>query len=111
MANLNSLQELQQIGQSVWLDNISRGIITSGELQRLIGIGVTGLTSNPTIFEKAISGSGDYDDALIKLAKDGKSAEDIYNTLVVEDIQSAADVLRSVYDRTDGADGFGINHR
>ena len=102
----NSVQQLKNLGQSVWYDNMRRGLITSGELQRLIDLGVSGLTSNPTIFEKAIAGSNDYDKALMELADSGKSTEDIYEALVIEDIQAAADLLRPVFDRTGGADGF-----
>ena len=102
----NSLQKLQALGQSVWYDNMRRGLITSGELRRLMGLGVSGLTSNPTIFEKAIAGSNDYDEALLKLAESDKSTEEIYESLVIEDIQAAADLLRPVFDRSDGADGF-----
>ena len=102
----NSIQELQSLGQSVWYDNMRRGLITSGELQRLIDLGVSGLTSNPTIFEKAIAGSNDYDEALQELAGSDASTEEIYETLVIEDIKAAADLLRRVFDRTGGADGF-----
>ena len=99
------LQQLQGLGQSAWYDNIRRGLIKSGGLERLIEMGVSGLTSNPTIFEKAIGGSTDYDDALISLAGSG-STEEVLEALAVEDIQDAADLLRSVYDRTDGDDGY-----
>ena len=102
----NSLQELQKLGQSVWFDNIRRGFIKSGELQRLIDLGVSGLTSNPSIFEKAITGSADYDDALLDLALGGGGATEIFESLAIEDIQDAADLLRPVYDRAGGADGF-----
>ena len=102
----NSIQQLQNIGQAVWYDNMRRGLITSGELQRLIDLGVSGLTSNPTISEKAIAGSNDYDQALLELAESDKSTDGIYEALVIEDIQSAADLLRPVFDRTSGADGF-----
>ena len=102
----NPVQQIKRLGQSVWLDNIRRGMITSGELQRLIEVGVSGLTSNPTIFEKSISGSTDYDDALVELAQAGKSALEIYEALTIEDIQATANLLRPVYDRTDGADGY-----
>ena len=102
----NPVQETQKLGQSVWYDNIRRGLLVSGELQRLIDMGVTGLTSNPTIFEKAISDSTDYDDALIALAREGKSISEIYETLAIEDIRRATDLLSPVYDRTDGADGY-----
>ena len=69
----NPVQEVQRLGQSIWYDNIRRGLIMSGELQRLIDLGVSGVTCNPTIFEKAIAGSTDYDEALIKLAVDDKN--------------------------------------
>ena len=67
----NTVQQAQQIGQSMWYDNIRRGLLTSGEMQRLIDLGITGLTSNPTIFEKAIAGSTDYDEAMRALARAG----------------------------------------
>jgi len=102
----NAIQDAQNLGQSVWYDNIRRGMIESGELQRLIDLGVTGLTSNPTIFQKAIADSDDYDEAMLELAGEGKSDHEIYEALVVGDIRSVADLLRPVYDRTDGADGF-----
>ena len=102
----NSLQALRQLGQSVWYDNMYRALIGSGELQRLIDSGVTGLTSNPTIFEKAVSSGDDYDDSLIAYAKDGLTPEDAFEALAIEDIQAAADLLRPVYEDTGGADGF-----
>ena len=102
----NSIQDVRAIGQSVWYDNIRRGLIESGELQRLIDLGVTGLTSNPTIFQKAIAESSDYDEALETLAAGGSSVDQIYESLTVEDIQAAADLLRPVYDETDAADGY-----
>jgi transaldolase/glucose-6-phosphate isomerase len=102
----NSIQRVNELGQSFWYDNIRRGLIEAGELKRLIDLGVSGLTSNPTIFEKAIAGSTDYDSALLELATEGKSATEIYEDLVMEDIRAAADLLRPVYERTDGADGY-----
>lgn len=102
----NPVQELGKLGQSVWLDNVYRGLITSGDLQRLIDTGVTGLTSNPTIFQKAISGSSDYDEAMIGHAEGGKDAEAVFEALAVEDIESVAGLLAPVYHRTAGADGF-----
>ena len=102
----NPIQQLNQLGQSVWYDNIRRAFIKSGELARLIQLGVSGLTSNPTIFEKAIAGSTDYDDALAELAEAGKSLNEIYESLVIEDIRSVADLLSPIYDRTAGADGY-----
>ena len=102
----NRVQEVQRLGQSIWYDNIGRGLIHSGELQRLIDLGVSGVTSNPTIFEKAIAGSTDYDDALVALAKEDRSAQELFETLAIADIQAAADLLRPIYDRTEGADGY-----
>ena len=102
----NAIQGLQALGQSVWYDNIERGQIASGELQRLIDVGITGLTSNPTIFNKAISGSTDYDDALTELARAGKDSSEIYETLAMEDIRAVADLLRPAYERTNGDDGY-----
>jgi len=106
---MNPTKALQEHGQSLWLDYIQRSLITSGALQRLIDEdGVTGLTSNPTIFEKAIAGSTDYDDAIRKrLEADPEIAlQSLYEGLVVEDIQMAADLLRPIYEQTDGMDGF-----
>lgn len=103
----NPLVDLLECGQSVWYDNIRRGLIMSGELQRLIHEdGVRGLTSNPAIFEKAISGSDDYAGTLRALASSGKSALEIYEQIAVEDIQWAADLLLPVFESSDGRDGF-----
>ena len=102
----NAIEELMKLGQSVWFDQIGRGLIKSGELQRLVELGVSGLTSNPTIFEKAITSSADYDDALIERAREGKNAAEIFEAVATEDIRDAADLLRPVYDQTGGADGF-----
>jgi transaldolase len=103
----NPLLQLQQFGQSVWLDLLSRHMLMSGELRQLIEEdGLRGETSNPTIFEKAIDESHDYDDAIRALIGQGKSAAEIYQALTVEDIQRAADLFRPVYDRLDGRDGF-----
>ncbi|MDO8490923.1 MAG: transaldolase [Dehalococcoidia bacterium] len=103
---MNAVQQARQLGQSVWLDYIRRGLLKSGELKELVGMGVSGLTANPTILEKAIAGSTDYDDALADLARHGKSAGQIYDALAIEDIQAVADLLRPVYDRTSTADGY-----
>ena len=102
----NSIKELKALGQSVWFDNIYRGLITSGELQRLVDLGVTGLTSNPTIFEKAVSGTSDYDDSMLARSRDGDDANGVFEALAMEDIRAAADLLKPVYDSTGGADGF-----
>ena len=98
---------VQQLGQSIWLDNISRGVLQDGTFERLIREeGVTGVTSNPTIFEKAITGSADYDAALRRLVGEGAAPGEIFEALADDDLRRAADLLRPVYDRTDGADGF-----
>jgi transaldolase len=103
----NPLLKLESFGQSIWLDFISRGMLDSGELLRLINEdGVTGVTSNPSIFEKAIAESSDYDDTIRSLAREGKSAAEIYEELVVEDIRRTADLFRPLYDRMEGRDGF-----
>ena len=105
-AKASAVKELKRIGQSLWLDNIRRQLITSGELARLRDSGVSGVTSNPTIFEKAVSGSSDYDEALVRMTNAGRKPEEILWDLMVEDIQAAADVFRPVHDKTKGADGF-----
>jgi transaldolase/glucose-6-phosphate isomerase len=104
----NPLLEIQQYGQSVWYDNIRRSLITSGELQSLVdNDGLMGLTSNPAIFEKAIGGSTDYDEALQALARQpGMDAKMLYEHLAIEDIQMAADVMAPVYARTHKRDGY-----
>src|SRR5947207_12444965 len=103
----NPLAELAKVGQSVWYDQMERRLVTSGELQRMIDEDdLRGLTSNPTIFEKAISGSNDYDAQLRGLAAQNKSKEEIYDELTIEDIGNAADVFRPVYDKYKGGDGF-----
>lgn len=103
---LNSIQELGRLGQSVWYDNMYRSLITSGELERLVEMGVTGLTSNPTIFQKAISSGSEYDDSLVKHASRGLNPEQLFEALATEDIRAAADILRPVYERSGGSDGF-----
>ena len=103
----NPLVQLARYGQSFWLDNISRDLISSGRLSRLIEEdGLKGMTSNPAIFEKAIMGSTDYDDDIGLLAAQGRNAVEIYEALAVADIRQAADRLSAVYDATDGADGY-----
>jgi len=103
----NPLVDLWSQGQSFWYDNIRRGLIMSGQLQRLItDDGLRGMTSNPAIFEKAISGSDDYSGALHTLARSGKSPLEIYEAIAIEDIQWAADLLRPVYQSSQGRDGF-----
>ena len=103
----NPLVELHSLGQSVWFDSISRRLIVSGELLSLIeNDGLRGLTSNPAIFEKAISGSSDYTQALRALARTGKDAKEIYEAIAIEDIQWVADLLKPVYDSSAGRDGY-----
>ena len=101
-----AIEKLREIGQSVWYDNVSRGMIKSGELQSLIDVGVTGLTSNPTIFHKAIAESSDYDASLTALVRAGKSPAEVFEAIGIADIQSAADLLRPIFDDTHGSDGY-----
>ncbi|SEO62543.1 transaldolase [Nitrosovibrio sp. Nv6] len=106
---MNPLEQLLQCGQSIWLDSISRDLINSGELQRLVTDDkLRGLTSNPTIFEQAMTRGHSYDDALRQLlrADDKQSDKALFEALAVEDIRMAADVLRPVYDEADGGDGY-----
>ena len=103
---MSNLEQLSKLGQAVWFDYIRRSFITSGELQKLVDQGVRGVTSNPAIFEKAIAGSADYDQDLNILVEAGKSVEEIYETLTLEDIRRAADILRPVYDQSNGEDGY-----
>jgi transaldolase len=103
------LLELHERGQSVWLDHISRPLITGGELQRRVERdGVTGVTSNPTIFAKALAGSSDYDDAVKRIVRGRRAISNtaLAERLMIEDVQMAADVLRPVFDGTQGGDGF-----
>ena len=103
----NRLTELAQFGQSVWLDNIRRDLLTTGALKRMVEQdGLGGVTSNPAIFEKAIVGSNEYSDFLAELQADKNlDAKAIYEHIAIRDIQDAADVLRVVYDRTNRRDG------
>src|SRR6516162_2094172 len=105
---MNPVKELEKHGQSVWLDFLARGFIAKGDLKQLIdNDGVKGVTSNPSIFEKAIAASDEYDASIGKALKRGdKPVAELFETVAVEDIQSAADVLRPVYDRLNGHDGF-----
>jgi len=101
------LAALTAAGTSVWLDQIRRGMIESGELARMVQEdSLRGVTSNPAIFEKAILGSADYDEDMAEAANEGLSAREVYRRLAVRDVQLAADVLRGVYDDTDGYDGY-----
>jgi transaldolase len=104
---MNRLRLLEARGQSVWQDNITRGQLKSGGLKKLIDEdGISGVTTNPSIFQKAIGGSSDYDDSIAKLTREGKDVATILDTLIVEDVRSAADQLRPVWERTNGHDGF-----
>src|SRR5207237_2139993 len=103
----NPLAELAKVGQSVWYDQMERTLITTGQLKKMIEQDdLRGMTSNPTIFEKAIAGSEDYDAQLRQLASQNKSRDEIYDQLVLKDIADAADIFRPVYDRCKGDDGF-----
>jgi transaldolase/glucose-6-phosphate isomerase len=103
----NRLVEIMKLGQSIWYDNIRRAMLTTGDLKKKIEEDdLRGVTSNPTIFEKAITGSTDYDEQLRQLVQAGKGVSEIYEDLVVEDIGNAADTLKPVYDKTDGIDGY-----
>ncbi len=106
---MNPLQELRVRGQSVWLDYIRHGLIAGGGLRTLIDQdGIRGVTSNPTIFERAIDSGTDYDPGIAELfaRKPQATARDLYDKLAIEDVQHAADVLRPTYEATEGADGF-----
>src|ERR671938_1233154 len=99
----NHLVEVMQLGQSIWYDNIRRAMLDAGDLAKKVEEDdLRGVTSNPTIFEKAITGSTDYDEQMRTLVQQGASVQEIYEALVLEDIADAADILRPVYDRTDG---------
>ena len=103
----NPLIELEAMGQSIWLDNLTRGAIRGGGLARLMAEdGLTGVTSNPTIFQKAMTAGTDYDAQIQELAVAGQDANAIYEALAIADIRGAADVLRPAFDRTEGTDGF-----
>src|SRR5215469_3588093 len=93
-----TLQQLLELGQSPWYDNIRRSLITTGELQRLIDLGIRGMTTNPTYFEKAIGHSDEYDEQLRALVAAGNDTPAIYEALVVQDIRNCADIPRPIYD-------------
>ena len=105
--NENPVKKLQALGQSVWLDNLSRNLLNSGQLKKWVDSGVTGITSNPTIFQKALAGSRDYDDSLrVFLAKGIRDDRELFFHLAIEDISRAADLLWPVYEATGGRDGY-----
>ena len=104
---MNTLIELLKCGQSYWLDNLTRGKITTGELKKRVDEqGLRGITSNPSIFNKAISSGQDYDGHITGLVKEGKNPLQIYDALTIKDVQDACDILNTVYDQSDGTDGF-----
>ena len=104
---MTATQQLREMGQNLWLDNITRGLLTSGTLRRYIGeFSVTGLTSNPTIFDHAIKNSHDYDDAIRQKVRESKSGEALFFELALEDLRQAADLFRPIHDQTNGVDGW-----
>lgn len=104
---MKATQILRDMGQSIWLDNITRGLLTSGTLRRYIQeFSVTGLTSNPTIFDHALKNSHDYDDAIRQKLEEGKSAEALFFELALEDLRQAAELFRPIHDQTNGVDGW-----
>jgi transaldolase len=105
--NTSPLTKLESYGQSLWMDFLRRGMLKSGQLERLIADdGLAGITSNPSIFEKAIAGSHDYDESIRVLALEGRNEKEIYEALTVDDMREAADCFRALYDQTSGGDGF-----
>src|SRR6476469_6039612 len=104
---MKATQDLHDLGQSLWLDNITRNLLKTGVLRRYIDeLSVTGLTSNPTIFDHAIKNSSDYDTAIKAKLDAGKSGEDLFFELALEDINAAADLFRPIHERTAGVDGW-----
>ncbi|NEQ28914.1 MAG: transaldolase, partial [Microcoleus sp. SIO2G3] len=103
----NHLLEIKQYGQSIWMDNLTRDLIQSGELKKMVEEqGICGITSNPAIFEKAIAGNAIYDQDIEAGIREGLPTYQIYESLVFDDIRHACDILRPVYDATDGLDGY-----
>lgn len=104
---MKSTRTLHNLGQSIWLDNITRNLLNTGILRRYIDeLSVTGLTSNPTIFDHAIKNSSDYDDAIKRKTREGKSGDQLFLELALEDLTQAADLFRPIFDRTCGVDGW-----
>ncbi len=104
---MNATKELHNLGQSLWLDNITRDLLNQGTLKRYIEeLSVTGLTSNPTIFDQAIKNSSAYDAAIVEGLEDGKSGEDLFFELALDDLERAADLFDPIHDRTNGVDGW-----
>ncbi|MBC8145695.1 MAG: transaldolase, partial [bacterium] len=102
----NPLEALHAHGQSIWYDFISRDFIASGKMKALVDRGVRGMTSNPTIFEKAISKGSDYDKQISTLSRAGKQTDEIATELFITDVRNACDVMRPVFDSSNGTDGF-----
>jgi len=100
------MNQLAELGQSIWLDYISRPMLETGQLKERIADGLRGMTSNPSIFNSAIGSTNDYDDHIVTLKGEGKSTFEIYDELTIRDIQDAADCFKSVYESTDGLDGY-----
>jgi hypothetical protein len=103
---MTKIHDLINLGQSIWFDYIRRSFTKNGDLQKLLDQDARGVTSNPAIFEKAIAGSSDYDADINRLVGEGKSVGEIYETLALEDIAQAADLLRPLYDESSGGDGY-----
>src|SRR5215469_16494403 len=104
---MKATQILHNLGQSLWLDNITRDLLNNGTLEHYIkDFSVTGLTSNPTIFDHAFKKSTSYDAAIRQCQSKGKSGEDLFFSLAIEDLVRAADMFRPIYDRTNGVDGW-----
>jgi len=103
---MTSLQDMNQLGQSPWIDYIDRQLVTTGKINEVLASGVTGLTSNPTIWQKAFTSTADYDEDIKAGVAAGKNVTEIYETIAVSDITKAADALRPVYDKTNGVDGY-----
>ena len=102
----NAIQQAHNLGQAIWLDYIRRGSLVSGEFQNYINMGISGVTSNPTIFEKSIIGNTDYDEALQSLIRSNSDTEAIYEIIALDDITKAADMLRPTYDQSNGLHGY-----
>src|ERR1700722_6559867 len=104
---MSTLNDLLTYGQSYWLDNLTRKMIVNGELKkRVTEQGLRGITSNPSIFNKAITGSDDYDSEIKDLVKAGKTPHEMYDALTIKDVQDACDLLKPVYEQSNGSDGF-----
>ena len=103
---MTTIHQAFNLGQSIWLDYINRELVASGGLQEWINLGVTGVTTNPSIFENAIAKTSDYDSAIKSLSSQGKSTAEIYEALTIQEVGAAADIMRQVYDRTSGKDGY-----